>query len=235
MNEDILNQLGEPSEEPTEEVKVPNKTKSSGKPLDDEVIASMLANGDNTAGMFTPDESELLDETNKDKLHEEVDKDAKVKTKGDAKPSKKYETEFKKAVLDNPEEFFVDTPRGRMSIKEAQKAGYNPVTHRFEKGNTSRLKEDLEQELNEQDKQAIDRLTDPSQLGLAPADAEELGVAPDSKMVRQPNPMQGAQMPSPSPAQVATPMSAPTAGPTPTPGQAPAGGQDILSMLGGNV
>ena len=61
MEEDILNQLGTPSEEPTEEIKVEEKKKSSSKPLDDEVIASMMANGDNTKGMFEPDESEVKD------------------------------------------------------------------------------------------------------------------------------------------------------------------------------
>jgi hypothetical protein len=218
MNEDILNQLGEPSEEPTEEVKVPDKKKSTGKKIDDEVIASMMANGDNTAGMFTPDESEVTEED--EELHEEVDEDAKLKTKGEAKPSEKYATEFQKDMIKNPEDYMINTPRGEMTVKEAMEAGYDPITKRF---NNSALKkkEDTLNQLNDKDRAAVEKLFDPSQVGLAPADAEAMGVNANSPMIRQENPMEQ------QPAQVATPMSAP-AQPT---GQQPA--PDINALLGG--
>ena len=56
-----------------------------------------------------------------------------------------------------------------------------------------------------------------------------MGLKPDSKMVRQGNPLEESAGPAPSPAQVATPMSAPTqpAGQQPAP--------DINALLGGNV
>ena len=72
-------------------------------------------------------------------------------------------------------------------------------------------------------------MMDPSQVGLAPADAQAMGLKPDSKMIRQGNPMEQP------PAQAPTPMS-PPAGPSPIPGQQPAGGPpDINALLGGNV
>lgn len=224
MNEDILNQLGQPSEEPTEEIKVEDKKKSSGKPLDDEVIASMMANGDNTRGMFEPNESEVKDKD--EKLHEDPDKDVKLKTKGDAKPSKKYETEFQKDMIKNPENYYINTPKGKMTIKEAQEKGYDPTTKRFRLKKNSKREEELLSQLNDKDRAAIEKLMDPSQVGLAPADAASMGLKPDSKMIRQGNPMEGQQMSSPSPAQVATPMSAPAQ---------PAGQPDINTLLGGNA
>ena len=227
MNEDILNQLGQPSEEPTEEIKVEDKKKSSGKQIDDEVLASMMANGDNTAGMFTPDESEVKDKD--EKLHEDQDKDVKLKTKGKAKPSTKYATEFQKDMLKNPDKYFVDTPKGKMTIKEAQEQGYDPRTKRFNRNKNNKREEALLAQLNDKDRAAVERMMDPSQVGLAPADAQALGLKPDSKMIRQGNPMEQP------PAQAPTPMSPPT-GPSPMPGQQPAGGApDINALLGGNV
>ena len=228
MNEDILNQLGQPSETPEDgestEVKVEDKKKSSGKPLDDEVIQAMMANGDNTKGMFEPDESEVVDKD--DKLHEDPDEKVKLKTKGDAKPSEKYKTEFQKDMIKNPENYYINTPKGKMTIKEAQEKGYDPTTKRFNLKKNSKREEELLSQLNDKDRAAVEKLMDPSQVGLAPADAQAMGLKPDSKMIRQSNPMEGTQMSSPSPDQVATPMSAP---------QQPSGQPDINALLGGNA
>ena len=227
MNEDILNQLGQPSETPEDdestELKFDEKKKKSKTAIDDEVIASMMANGDNTKGMFKPDESEVTDKD--EKLHEDPDEEVKLKTKGEAKPSKKYETEFQKDMIKNPENYYINTPKGKMTIKEAIQKGYNPITKRFNNESTDK-KEQVLSQLNDSDRAAVEKLFDPSQVGLAPADAQAMGLKPDSKMIRQGNPMEGTQMSSPSPDQVATPMSAP---------QQPAGQPDINSLLGGNA
>ena len=216
MNEDILNQLGNASEEPTEETVDTKKKRTS--PLDDEVLASMMANGDNTRGMFEPDESEVKDKD--EKLHEDPDKDVKLKTKGDAKPSDKYKDKFKEDMVKNPDKYFVDTPKGQMSIKEAKEQGYDPVTRRFKKRKDN-SREAMLSEVNDKDKEAMQKLMDPAQLGLAPADAEGLGVKPDSPMVKQASPLG-------QPAQAPTPMSPPTAGPAPA-----QGAPDINALLGG--
>ena len=223
MEEDILQQLGQgdPTEE-TPEVKPEEKKKSSGKPLDDEVIASMMANGDNTKGMFEPNESEVKDKD--EKLHEDQDKSVKLKTKGDAKPSDKYKTEFQKDMMKNPENYYINTPKGKMTIKEAQEKGYDPTTRRFISKKNTKKEEELLSQLSDKDRKAVEKLMDPSQVGLAPADAQAMGLKPDSKMIRQGNPM---EQPT---AQVPTPMSPPTAGPAPA-----QGAPDINALLGGNV
>ena len=224
MNEDILNQLGQPSEEPTEEIKVEDKKKSSGKPLDDEVIASMMANGDNTKGMFEPDESEVVDKNKKEKLHEDQDKEVKLKTRGDAKPSDKYMTEFKKDMQKNPEDYFINTPKGKMSLKEAKEKGYDPVTHRFRKKTIdSKKEEELLSQVNEKDREGIKRMLDPAQLQLAPADAQAMGLKPDSPMVRHGE--ESSQIPQRNPEQPQGQM----------PNQPTGNPQDIMSLLGGNA
>lgn len=221
MNEDILNQLGQPSEEPTEEVKVEDKKKSSGKPLDDEVIAAMMANGDNTKGMFEPDESELVDKDKKEKLHEDPDEKVKLKTKGNAKPSEKYATEFQKDMIKNPENYYIDTPKGRITIKEAKEQGYDPVTKRFnlKEKSVKGLKKVTDQ-LNDKDKEGFLNMLNPNNVNLAPADAQAMGVKPGSPLIRKGEPEEQS-------AQAVTLMS-PPAGPAPT-----QGAQDVNALLGG--
>ena len=228
MNEDILNQLGQPSETPEDgestELKFDEKKKKSKTAIDDEVIASMMANGDNTKGMFEPDESEVTDKD--EKLHEDPDKDVKLKTKGETKPSDKYATQFQEDMVKNPDKYYINTPRGKMTIKEAQEKGYDPTTKRFTLKKNNKREEELLSQLNDKDRAAVEKMMDPSQVGLAPADAASMGLKPDSKMIRQGNPIEETQISSPSPDQVATPMSAP---------QQPAGQPDINSLLGGNA
>ena len=221
MAEDILQQLGQtgdvqPSEE-LDEIKIPDKKKSSSKPLDDEVLQSMMANGDNTKGMFEPDESEVKDKD--EKLHEDQDKEAKLKTKGEAIPSKKYEKEFQKDMIKNPENYYIDTPKGRMSIKEAQEQGYDPVTHRFRaKQRNSAKEEELLSQVNDQDRAGIEALMDPKNVGLAPADAQGMGLKPDSPMIAQQAPEEAQPQGMPTPQ-----------------GAAPAGQPDLSQLLGGNA
>ena len=182
----------------------------------------MIANGDNTKGMFEPNESEVLDKDKKEKKHEDQDESVKLKTKGDAKPSDKYKTEFQKDMIKNPENYYINTPKGKMTIKEAQEKGYDPTTRRFTLKKNTKKEEELLSQLNDKDREAVEKLMDPSQVGLAPADAQAMGLKPDSKMIRQENPIEQS-------AQVATSMSAPTQ----SAGQQPA--PDINALLGGNV
>jgi hypothetical protein len=190
MNEDILAQLGQgqpaPAEEPKEEIKYKDKKKSSGKQIDDEVLNDLLMNGDNTKGMITPSEKERKKANDDEELHKEPDEEAKIEVKGSAKPSKKYETEFQKDMMKNPEEYFINTPKGEMSVKEAMEQGYDPITHRFNLKEQSKnnLDEQLK-DLNDSDKEAIKRLFDPKQVGLAPADAEEMGIDPMNPTIKR--------------------------------------------------
>lgn len=191
MNEDILAQLGqgqpapeESAEEPKDEIKYKDKKKSSGKKIEDDVLTDILMNGDNTKGMITPSEKERKKTNDDEELHQDADEEAQLKGKGTAKPSEKYSTEFQKDILKNPENYMIDTPLGQMTVKEAQDKGYNPLTRRFRKEN-SKAKETLDM-LNDKDKAAVEKLFDPSQLGLAQADAQGLGLNPNSPMIKQP-------------------------------------------------
>lgn len=240
MNEEILNQLGLPNEDEEETTsksedkdKDKEKKKPSKKTIEDDAILSMIANGDNTKGMFEPDEDEVVDKDKNEKLHQDVDKDAKIKIRGDAKPSDKYAEKFQEDMIKNPQDYMVNTPKGKMTLKEAREKGYDPITKRFRKQTNSKKEQELLAQLNEKDRAAIERMMDPSQVGLAPADAQALGLKPDSKMIRQ---SEGAQpaMPIPSAPTAQIPQ-APATQPSAQAAPANQTNADILSLLGGNA
>lgn len=238
MNEEILGQLGLPNEDEEEktsksEDKDKEKKKPSKKTIEDDAILSMIANGDNTKGMFEPDEDEVVDKDKNEKLHQDVDEDAKIKIRGDAKPSDKYTEKFQEDMIKNPQDYMVNTPKGKMTLKEAREKGYDPITKRFRKKTNSKREQELLAQLNEKDRAAIERMMDPSQVGLAPADAQALGLKPDSKMIRQ---SEGAQpaMPIPSAPTAQIPQ-APTTQPSAQAAPANQTNADILSLLGGNA
>lgn len=228
MNEDILAQLGQgqpaPAEEPKEEIKYKDKKKSSGKKIEDDILNDLLMNGDNSKGMVTPSEKDRKKANEDNELHEDVDEKAKLKGKGAAKPSEKYSTEFQKDMMKNPDKYFINTPRGKMTIKEAIEQGYDPITHRFnvKQKQAERLDEELK-DLNDSDKNAIKKLLDPQQVGLAPADAEQMGIDPTNPTIKRSEPQQPASTGPVTPAMPGQPTQV-----NPSAQQA-----DIASLLGG--
>ena len=124
----------------------------------------------------------------------------------------------------NPEDYFINTPKGKMSLKEAREKGYDPITHRFRKKTVdSKREEELLSQVNEKDREGIKRMLDPSQLQLAPADAQAMGIKPDSPMVKHGE--ESTQIPQENPEQPQGLMPAQPAG----------NPQDIISLLGGNA
>jgi hypothetical protein len=197
----------------------------------------MLKTGENSNGMFIPD---------KEEEHEEEDEGAKVKLGKQVTPSKKYEKQFKNDLLKNPDQYKVMTPKGEMTVAEAIKQGYNPITKRFEKNHGQKaIKEKHLSQLNEADRTALEKFTSPENAQVAPADAEKYGLQPNSPMIRSPeagnpspamNPMMaalGGGGASPmEPAQAPVPEVPGLGAPQPEAGaQNPA---DIMSLLGGN-
>ncbi len=206
----------------------PQKNDKGSKQLDDEVISDMLKTGENTDGMFSPNDADEF---------QEEDKDAKVKVGKNVKPVGKYEKEFKNDMLKHPDEYKVMTQRGEMTVSEAMRAGYNPITKRFEKGHgRDAIKENHLAGLNDADREALERFTDPANAQVAPADAEMYGLQPGSPMIRP------EQQVNPSPAMNPMMQPAPAAGGSNPVGAAMPGAQesmapgatDLSALLGGN-
>ena len=195
--------------------------------LNEDILSQMLMTGDNQAGMFAPNEKQLEEELEHgEKLHKEQDEDAKL---GKIK-SVETKDEYKKAMAEDlkkhPNKYTIDTPRGRMTVAEAAKQGFNPDTMEFEKSLDEKNEEALSR-LNEQDRANVEEFMDPAQVQLAPADADAYGVSEASPMRRSMTPPiqqpMGPGAPIPGGLQTAPAQASP---------QAPQGA-DILSILGG--
>ena len=205
------------------------KDSKNNKQLDSDTVEEMLMTGENTQGMFEPDNKEP--EGNEPELNEEVDEKAKRKLdKSETKPSEKYADSFKNDLLKHPNDYKVQTPEGEMTIAEAIKQGYNPITKRFEKEhNQNNLKESFLSQLNDSDRQNIERITNPSAAQVAPADAEKYGLNTTSPMIRQP---EGGQptMQQPPVSANASPVGQALPG---TGESTAAGGNPLAALLGG--
>lgn len=231
MNPEINEMLGEQPEEnknPLE--KIDEAAKAAGKKqpeskekvssFDDETFKQILMSGDNSEGLFTPEEKEDKDNPK----HEEVDEEATIKQGKVGKPKGKYATKFLKDITKNPQDYKVQTPKGEMTIAEAMRKGYNPITKRFEKDKSAEaIKEKHLSGLNDATKAKLEELTSPSAARMAPKDAEAMGLPADSPMIQGAVPSQPNGQPPVNPTEV----------PAQPQGAAPEAGLDINSMLGG--
>ena len=195
--------------------------KKSASQIDEGTLKEMLMTGDNSGGMFTPNEDEVLDPNlPDDKLHEEVSDKAQVKTGKVTKKFGEYQKKFLVDMKKNPEAYMIDTPEGKMNVAEAIKRGYDPSTKEFtDEPITSKRDKELEG-LSESDQAIIKQLTDPSAAKIPSKEGEMFGLEAGNPMLQQ------AQEQAPAPGQA------------PVPGQAPApeGEMDpamIQAMLGG--
>lgn len=191
--------------------------------FDEEALINMMMTGENSSGLFNPNVEEIVEEEDKDKIHTDTKETLDFKTGKTTNISKKYQAAILDDMKKNPDKFKIQTPEGEMTVDEALRKGYNPVTKKFEK---SKHKENIDaamSRLNDQDRQRLTELTDPTNVGLAPADAEQFGLPSNSPMIQQPaGPAAG-----PSPEAAMTPgMGAPE-------GAQGAPGIDIASLLGG--
>lgn len=232
MANEINEALGKNNSEAktSEDTKANKSGKSKDLPnLNEDILSQMMMTGDNEAGMFAPDEKQLEEELEpSEELHEEQDEEAKLGKIKSVETKDEYKKAMAKDLQKHPDKYTIDTPRGRMTVAEAAKQGFNPETMQFDKSLDEKNEEALSR-LNEQDRAKVEKFMDPSQVGLAPADADAYGVSETSPM-RKPTtpPMQqhmGPGAPIPGGLQSPTAQAAP---------QAPAPqGADILSMLGG--
>ena len=88
----------------------PGSKKAKGKEsIDSSVIENMLMTGENSEGMFEPEEKKP--EEGEPEIHEEQDEKAKAKIPDGAKPEGKYVKDFKNDMLKHPDDYKVMTPR----------------------------------------------------------------------------------------------------------------------------
>ena len=168
--------LGMPIEEERETIKSPLKN------IDDEQILRIIMQADNSQGLFTPSEESIKKDKTIKKIHEEIDKNAKIKLNSDAKALGKYETQFQEDILKHPQNYKVNTPRGEMNLRECFRSGYNPETQEFGETPQQMLERHI-QGLDPAEQQRIRDLVDINNLHLKPEDAEARGIDASPEML----------------------------------------------------
>lgn len=152
--------------------------------LDSDELARMMMTGENSDGMISelnvPKKEDGVD------LHEKPKEKAKVE--GDKAESKgKYTDLFQEDMFKHPNKYFIETPEGRMTIAEAMRKGYNPITKKFDEGESrDAIIGRATQGLNEADAETVNRMLDPRSAAVAEGDASKYGLDPDSDMIRRP-------------------------------------------------
>lgn len=216
-------------------------TKQGDKNLNADILNQMFMTGDNIEGMFTPNEEKEIDGV---KLHEDQDEKAKANLNGKVEPKGKYKDQFKKDFLKHPDQYKIMTPKGEMTVAEAMKKGYDPMTKTFRKEHDSdTIKEKHLSQLNDADREGLERLTNPGAAQVAPADAERYGLNQNSPFIKQQEQPIPGTIPPQEGAQSTQPMMPPAGGApvgSPMPGaeeSQAAGGADLAALLGqgGNV
>jgi len=152
-------------------------SKETTKPtFDEEFLRTIMLTGDNTKGMFEPAEKEAFEK--EDTPHEE---ETSVLVAGDITPTEKYKDNFVKDILQNPKQYKIMTPRGEMTVVEAIRKGYNPITKQFEARNsTDSIEKKHMRKMNEKDREAFEGITDPRNAQLSDEQAQQFGVPGDS-------------------------------------------------------
>lgn len=96
----------------------------------------------------------------------------------------KYSEEYIKQAMRDPEKFFIKTPKGKMSLKDAILLGWDPKKKEFNEDRALKKKlEKSEEKLSPKEKETLARLKEVNKI--SEADAEEMGVDPNKEMVQK--------------------------------------------------
>jgi len=179
---DIVDTLGKEEEDTSQESQESKeKSKDSKLNIDDKAIRELLAM-DNSKGIYAPTKFTDKKIGEDEPKFETISETAKVTT-GEVKLKGKYQKAFVDDMKKHPEKYFINTSRGRLSIKDALQQGYNPKTKRFEKGYNDMMQEEMDK-LNPNDQEGVKNFLDPSKLNLAEADANAMGIDSGNPMIK---------------------------------------------------
>lgn len=148
--------------------------------MDEKLIKDLLIRGESSLGNYRPKEEPTFEEAEPSVI-------STFKLKDDLGKYKKSKLDQIKA---NPGMFTTMTPRGRMTVKDAIRKGYNFQTGEFDKPNIEEEKEKILGALPEEERKNVKRITRPSQAELEEEEAGEMGIEdPTNMMVRKKKPM----------------------------------------------
>ncbi len=161
------------------------KEKEAGS-IDPELLNTMVKAGENKEGMIAMDKEEQeakKKEANDEPLFKEIKEEAQLKVGKVSKKLGKYAENLLFDMKKNPEKYMINTPRGKMSIEDAIKQGYDPATKDFTEKTPEQMMEEKLSGLSESGRSRIKELMDPRRAQVPPDEASVMGIPGESPMV----------------------------------------------------
>jgi hypothetical protein len=162
--------------------------------IDPGLLNTLVKAGENKEGMISLDQKEqeqIKQEENDEPLFKEIKEEAVIKPGKINKKLGKYAERLLFDMKKNPEKFMINTPRGRMSIQDAIKQGYDPATKDFTEETPEQMMEKKLGGLSDSGRNKIKQLMNPNRAQVPPEEARTMGLEEGSPLIR------GQQQPQP--------------------------------------
>lgn len=164
--------------------------------LNSELLNTLVKAGENREGMVSFDKKEQEQkkkENNEEPLFKEIPEEAVIKTGKVKEKLGKYTERLLFDIKANPKKYMLDTPRGKMSIEEALKQGYDPATKDFTDETPDQMIDKKLTGISKSGKDKIKQLMNPQSARVPQREAESMGLPMESPMIEGQEPEQPTQ------------------------------------------
>lgn len=188
-----------------DEEMLPEETEEEGT-LNSDLLNTLVKAGENKEGMVSFDKKEQEEkkkEKNEEPLFKEVPNEAIIKTGKVKEKLGKYTERLLFDIKKNPQKYMLDTPKGKMSIEEALKQGYDPATKDFTDETPDQMIDKRLTGISQSGKNKIKQLMNPQSARVPQGEAEIMGIPEGSPMIEAEQPQEG-QAPNVSPEMLET-------------------------------
>lgn len=179
-----------------DEEMLPEEKEEEGT-LNSDLLNTLVKAGENKEGMVSFDKEEQekkKKENNEEPLFKEVPNEALIKTGKVKEKLGRYTERLLFDIKKNPKKYMLDTPKGKMSIEEALKQGYDPATKDFTDETPDQMIDKKLTGLSQSGKDKIKQLMNPQSARVPEREAESMGLPPESAMIEsQQQPQQPQQ------------------------------------------
>jgi hypothetical protein len=161
----------------TKEGDLKKPIETDGQELNPEILQEIFATnmGEGTLEEVDPEVED--DEDKNPMVGYEHDEDSMV-------AEGQYADKIVEDVLTHPEKYVVKTSKGEMNLKDAMEEGWDPESDTFDEENSIRNQEEkILGGLGDSDRAEIERMTNPSNAKIPPAEAGQFGIDPTNPMV----------------------------------------------------
>ncbi len=145
--------------------------------INQEELQKILTTGESSEGGFS---------SNKEPEYTKSEDAPKITNTKVVERLGEYEDELIEKIKKNPSAFTMMTPKGRMTVAEAFKKGYNPQTGQFDLPDIDEEKEKILSKQSPENQEALQRLTDPKGAHVPEGHAGMLGLSGEEEYVDHP-------------------------------------------------